>query len=62
MQKPTSQLISSAEAAEILNYHVATINRMVAAGKLTPAIKLPGKTGAYLFNRADIEALHAPAN
>lgn len=62
MNNLTPQLVSTNEAAQILNYHVATINRMVAAGKLTPALKLPGKTGAYLFSRADIEALHAPAN
>ena len=49
--------ITTAEAAEILGKTVATVNRLVLIGRLTPARKLPGKTGAYLFNRKDIERL-----
>ena len=50
-------LISTAEAAQMLGRHVATISRMVANGRLTPAVKVPGKTGAYLFAREDVEAI-----
>ena len=52
-------LIPTAEAAEALGVHVATISRMVTRGDLAPAVKVPGKRGAYLFNRADVDALAA---
>lgn len=52
----TLDLIPTAEAALILGVHIATVTRRAAAGDLPVAMKLPGETGAYLFNRADIEA------
>lgn len=55
------ETITTAEAAQILGKSVATVNRLVALGRLTPARKLPGKTGAYLFDRAAVEALRAAA-
>lgn len=56
MPKSQQELISTAEAARILNVHVATLNRMAKAGEVPAAMKLPGKTGAYLFDRKVIEA------
>lgn len=50
-------LIGSAEVCRILNRHQATIGRWVENGRLTPVHKFPGKNGAYLFHRAEIEAL-----
>jgi predicted site-specific integrase-resolvase len=50
-------LIGSAEAATILSVDQATISRWVANGTLTPATKLPGLSGAFLFHRTDIEKL-----
>lgn len=50
-------LIPTSEAAKVLRVHVATISRMVARGDLTPAVKTPGKRGAYLFHREDVDAL-----
>jgi len=58
MQKPAEPM-SAAEAADLLNCHRSTIARYVATGKLTAATKLPGRTGAYLFDRAAVEALAA---
>ena len=52
-------LIGSAEATRILKIDKGTLSRWVAAGKLTPAHKLPGTYGAFLFYRADIETLAA---
>lgn len=52
-----STLIGSAEAVRLLKVHPVTLSRWVKDGKLVPAHKLPGKNGAYLFNRADIDAL-----
>jgi len=41
----------------MLGKSVATVNRLALAGVLRPVMKLPGKTGAYLFAREDVEAL-----
>lgn len=49
-------LIPAAEVARIYGCHVRTVHRMVTDGRLVPAIKAPGKRGAYLFRRADVLA------
>lgn len=49
-----TDLISAAEAAELLNTPVNTFNRWVAAGRITPAHVMPGRTGARLYSRAEI--------
>lgn len=52
-----SDLISSPEAARILKRSLRTVHRMVKSGELTPALTAPGGPhGAYLFERAVIEA------
>lgn len=53
----TDDLIGTAEAARIIKRQPRTIQRLVAAGRLTPVVTLPGKTGAHLFRRADVEAV-----
>lgn len=53
----TADLLGTTEAAERLGVSVRTIHRLVARGHLTPATKLPGSTGAYLFAAADVAAL-----
>lgn len=51
-------LIGSTEAARILGRSPRTIHRLVEAGELTPAVVAPGGfAGAFLFRRADVEAL-----
>lgn len=49
--------ITTAEVAALLGVDRRTVHRMVAAGTLSPTLKLPGRTGALLFARADVEAL-----
>lgn len=50
--------IGSREACQILqNIDRATLSRWVKDGKLPLAGKLPGKNGAMLFNRDDVERL-----
>lgn len=49
-------LIPAAEVARIYGCHVRTVHRMVADGRLVPAIKAPGVRGAYLFRRSDVLA------
>lgn len=53
------EMVSTAEAAQMLDRHVRSIHRLVQTGELTPVAKIPGRTGAYLFRRADVEALKA---
>jgi hypothetical protein len=59
MQKH-SDLIGTVEACRIINevrsVDRATLTRWVAAEKIT-SHKLPGRTGAHLFSRREIEAL-----
>lgn len=56
-------LIGSTEAARLLGKSPRTIHRLVAAGKLAPALTAPGGfKGSYLFRRADIEALASEAS
>lgn len=51
-------IIGNAEAREMLGgIDRTTLVRWVQAGKIRPIHKLPGPNGAYLFHRADIEAL-----
>lgn len=52
----TDSLIGTKEAAEITGDSVRTFIRRI--GKdIEPALKLEGKRGAYLFERAQVEAL-----
>lgn len=48
-------LIGSAEACEILRIDRATLVRRIAAGKLAIVSKMPGATGPYVFDRAEVE-------
>jgi hypothetical protein len=60
---PTSKaddLVPTREALTILGMaDPSSISRFVALGVLEPALRLPGKNGAFLFHRADIERLAA---
>lgn len=51
-------LIGTAEASRILGKSHRTIHRMVADGRLPVALTAPGGfVGAFMFDRADVEAL-----
>lgn len=50
-----ADLRNTAEAAEILGLSVRSVLRLVERGDLRPAMKLPGRTGAYLFDVSDLE-------
>ena len=50
--------ITTREALSILGLSdPSSVSRFVAEQKLQPSRKLPGKTGAYLFAREDVEEL-----
>jgi len=55
---PTSELLGTAEVAQLLSKDVRTVHRMIRQGEI-PAQKLPGRTGAYIIRRTDVEALLA---
>lgn len=53
-------VIGSREVCRLLGINKSTLSRWVAAGKITPASRLgSGPTCAYVFNRAEVEALAA---
>jgi len=56
MGKP-EDLIGTAEVCALLGVDRSTVKRWVDRGRLKPAGKLPGATGAYLFRRGDALAL-----
>jgi hypothetical protein len=46
----TKQLLSTKQTADLLRCDLRTVHRLVERGDLSPAHKLDGKTGAYLFD------------
>lgn len=56
----TADLLTTAQVAILLGKSVRTVNRMAESGALPIAMKVPGKTGAYLFRPEDVDALRTP--
>ena len=56
MSSPMGNTIGAAEAADILGVSRATVLRW-AADETLRSQKMPGETGAYLFERSDVEEL-----
>lgn len=52
-----ADLIGSVEACEVLDIDRSTLTRWLAAGRIEAAHKMPGKSGAYLFERSYIECI-----
>lgn len=50
-------LIGAAEAARILGVSRVTFSRWARDGKVQVAVRMPGDTGATLFDRQDVIAL-----
>lgn len=61
MRAMSTDLLSTKQVAERRGVTVSTVSRWVSAGKLTPAIKLDGQTGAMLFRPEDVDSLGADA-
>lgn len=55
--KDALMFVSAAEAAQILGIARRSLISRVEAGTVQAAHKLPGRTGAFLFDRAYIEKL-----
>lgn len=54
---PPADYLTTAEVAAVLGRPIATVNRWARTGRLPVAGKLPGRTGANLYRRADVEQL-----
>lgn len=52
----SARSLTTVEVAALLGVERHTVPKLVKAGKLA-AQKLPGRTGAFLFERAAVEAL-----
>lgn len=57
MQPNNEDVIPSQEVARLLGLTRSGVQRLVQRGGLVPTMKLPGKTGSYLFERSAVEAL-----
>ena len=57
-----NDLPTSAEVCAELHIDRSTLSRWVASGRIAPAVKAPGKRGAFLFSAASVEALKAEAS
>ena len=57
MSETAHTYLTTRQVAERLGKSVATVKRMAADGRLPHAVKVPGDTGAYLFERHVILAL-----
>lgn len=57
MGNEADELLSTAEAAALLDKSIATINRWADSGALPVAVKAPGIRGARFFARGVVENL-----
>lgn len=55
----TNTMLTSAEACELLAIDRSTLSRWVASGRIRSAFKMPGRTGGFLFAKAEVERVLA---
>lgn len=61
MLSMSTDLLTTAEVAELLGASVPSVNRWATSGRLPVAQQLAGVRGARLYRRSDVEALLAAA-
>jgi excisionase family DNA binding protein len=49
--------LTTREAADRIGVPLSTFHHLIRNKRITPARKLPGRTGSYLFKPADVDAL-----
>jgi len=49
--------LGSQEVCAQLDIHQSTLSRWVAAGRIVPAMKMPGASGAFLFDQGEVDRL-----
>lgn len=52
---PTADLLATVEVARRLGLERSTLSRWVKEGRIVPAMRLPGATGAFLFHPSEVE-------
>jgi excisionase family DNA binding protein len=57
MAETPPTLLSTVQACERIRIDRSTLSRWIKDGTAQPAMRLPGKTGAYLFTEAEVERL-----
>jgi hypothetical protein len=50
-------MLSTRDVADRLKMTPSGVSRMVARGELTPALQMPGKRGAFLFDERKVAKL-----
>lgn len=61
MPKNSPNLLPSADVCAELHIDRSTLSRWVAMGRITPAIKLPGLRGAFMFDADEVERVKGEA-
>jgi excisionase family DNA binding protein len=59
---PTADLLATIEVAKRLGLERSTLSRWVKEGRITPAMRLPGATGAFLFHPSEVERVRLAEN
>lgn len=62
MSNGGNELLTTQRVSELTGTSVTHINRLALNGDLPVAQKLPGRTGAYLFDHRAVEALKQRAS
>lgn len=55
----TPDLLGTVQAAELIGIERSTLTRWSENGRITRAMKLPGKAGTVLFHRSEVERVAA---
>lgn len=56
---PTTDLLGTVEAADLIGVERSTLSRWMATGRIAAAMKLPGRNGAVLFERSEVDRVAA---
>lgn len=59
---PDTELLTTSQVAMKANVSVRTVVRWVESGQLPVAQRLPGKTGALLFDPSDVDRVLVPVS
>jgi excisionase family DNA binding protein len=51
---PSTDLISAAEAAQLLGVHTRTVRRWIVRGEFQTVTKFPGLRAPYILNRSEV--------
>lgn len=58
MPKDPTDLLATVQVCERVGIDRSTLSRYVQLGRIEPALRLPGRNGAMLFDPSDVDALN----